>query len=103
MFKSEYYGFIVISLIKKKEVIYRQNMYIRGAYVNFPDFFRMGTHKTLDPFKVISSGCNALIVPFQQLPEGPMEVLLCERINYLRHSLFPPLNCLLTTASELRE
>ena len=46
----------------------------------FPDFFRMdtfidSTHETLVPFEVISSGCNALVVPFQQLLEGPMEVL----------------------------
>ena len=52
---------------------------IRGAY-KFPEFFRMGifidsTHMKLVPFEVISSGCNAL-VPFQQLLEGPMEVLL---------------------------
>ena len=33
-----------------------------------------------------SSGCNALVVLFQQLLEGPMEVLLCERVNDLRHS-----------------
>ena len=45
--------------------------------------------------------CNALDVPFQQLLEGPMEVLLCERVNDLRHSLFHLLNCLITTASEL--
>ena len=32
-----------------------------------------------------------------------MEVLLCERVNNLRHSLFHILNCLITTASELRE
>ena len=32
-----------------------------------------------------------------------MEVLLCERVNDLRHSLFHLLNCLITTASELRE
>ena len=36
-----------------------------------------------------------------------MEVLLCEHVNGLRHSLFHILNCLLTTASkfflELRE
>ena len=32
-----------------------------------------------------------------------MEVLLCERFNDLRHSLFLLLNCLITTASELRE
>ena len=29
-----------------------------------------------------------------------MEVLLCERVNDLRHSLFHLLNCLLTTASK---
>ena len=32
-----------------------------------------------------------------------MEVLLCERVNDLSHSLFHLLNCLITTASELRE
>ena len=31
-----------------------------------------------------------------------MEVLLCERVNDLRHSLFH-LNCLLTISSELKE
>ena len=70
----------------------------------FPDFFRMGTFiDTLVPFEVISSGCNAPVVPFQQLLEGPIEVLLCERVIDLRQSLFHILNCLITTASELRE
>ena len=32
-----------------------------------------------------------------------MEVLLRERVNDLRHSLFHLLSCLITTASELRE
>ena len=32
-----------------------------------------------------------------------MEVLLCERVNNLRQRLFHLLNCLKTTASELRE
>ena len=32
-----------------------------------------------------------------------MEVLLCERVNDLRHNLFQLLTCLITTASELRE
>ena len=32
-----------------------------------------------------------------------MEVLLYEHVNDLRHSLFHLLNCLITTASELRE
>ena len=38
------------------------------------------------PFEVISSGCNALVAPFQQLLEGPIEVLLHERVSDLRHS-----------------
>ena len=68
-------------------------MFVRGSYDKFPDFFRMGTfidstHETLVPFEVFSSGCNALVVPFQQLLEGPTEILLCERVNDLRHSLF---------------
>ena len=78
-------------------------IYIRGAYDKFPDIFCMGTHETQVPFKVISSGCNALVLPFQQLLEGPMEVLLCKRVNDLRHSLFYLLNCLISTASVLRE
>ena len=57
---------------------------------------------SVTPFEVISSGCNALVVPLQLL-EGPREVLLCERANDLRHSLFHLLNCLITTASGLRE
>ncbi len=65
------------------------------------------THETLVPFEVISPGCNALVVPFQQLLEGPMDVLLCEHVNDLHRSLFHLLNCLITTASkfflELRE
>ena len=32
-----------------------------------------------------------------------MEVLLCEHVSDLHHSLFHLLNCLITTASELRE
>ena len=61
------------------------------------------TPMKLVPFEVISSGCNALVVPFQQLLEGLKESLLCEYVNDLRHSLFHLLNCLMTTASELRE
>ena len=62
--------------------------------------FRMGTIiETLVPFEVISSGCNAIVVPFQQLQEGPMELLLCERVNDLCHSFFHLLNCLIMTAS----
>ena len=84
-------------------------IYLQDVYDKFPDFFCMGTfidsttHETLVQFEVISSGCNALVVPIQQLLEGPMEVLLCERVNDVRHSLFHLLNCLITTASELRE
>ena len=35
-------------------------------------------------------------MPFQQFPECPIEVLLCEHVNDLRHSL----NCLITSASK---
>ena len=82
---------------------------IRGTYNNFPDFFCIGTfidstHMKLVPFEVISNSCNALVgTHFQQLLEGPMEVLLCERVSDLCHSLFHLLNCLIMTASELRE
>ena len=33
----------------------------------------------------------------------PMEVLFCERVNDFHHSLFHLLNCLITTASELKK
>ena len=65
--------------------------------------FLDSTHMKLVPFEVISSGCNALVVPFQQFLEGPVEVLLCERVNDFRHSLFHLLNCLIATASELQD
>ena len=77
--------------------------YIQGSVNKFPDFFRMGTFiETLVPIEVIFFGGNVL-VPFQQLLEGPMEVLLCERVNVFRHRLFHLLNCLIMTACELRE
>ena len=81
-------------------VVYRDEIttVIRGSLNMFPDFF---VWELL--FEVISSRCNVLVVPFQQLLEGPMEVLLCERFNDLRHSLFHLLNCLITTSSEFRE
>ena len=49
------------------------------------------------------SKINALVVSFQQILEGPIEILLCELVNDLHHSLFHFLNCLITTASELWE
>ena len=76
--------------------------------MSFQTFFRMGTfidstHMKLYPLRSNPPSSNALVVPFQQLLESPMEVLLRERVNDLRHSLFHLLNCLITTASELRE
>ena len=50
------------------------------------------THETLVYFQVISFGCNALVVPFQHPLEGPMKVLLYERVNDLHHCLFHLLN-----------
>ena len=83
-------------------------IYLRSAYDKFPDFFRMGTFidrthmKLSSPLKKYPPA-DALVVPFQQLLEGPMEVHLCEVVNDLRRRLFHLLNCLITTASELRE
>ena len=39
-------------------------------------------YETLVLFEVTSSGCNALVV-FQQLLEGPMDVLLCVTASFL--------------------
>ena len=55
-------------------------IYIRSAYDKYPDVSGKGTfihsahRKTQVPFEVISSGYNALVVPFQQLLQGPMDV-----------------------------
>ena len=83
-----------------------QNIFMNAAKkilnnTSIPDSFIDSTHMKL--FQVISSGCNALVAPFQQLLKGSMEVLLCERVHNLRHSLFHLFNCLITTASELKE
>ena len=55
---------------------------IWGLLNKFPDIFIWALllivqyiHETLVPFEVISSGWNTLGLPFQQLLEGPMEVL----------------------------
>ena len=69
---------------------------IRGACDKFPDFFCMctfidSTHMKLVAFEVISFSCNALVALFQQLLEGPMEVL------------FHLLKYLITTALLIRE
>ena len=77
--------------------------YVSSLFFRISTFFDKYTHETLVPFEVISPNCNALFVPLQKLLEGPIEVLLCEHVNDLRHSLFHLLNCLITTASELRE
>ena len=102
--------FIVFSWSNNNQFHYTTEIKVKYEVPTmFPDFFSYGhfywqyTHETIVPFEVISSGCNALVVPFQQLLEGLMEVLLCERVNDLRHSLFHLLNCLITTASVLRE
>ena len=82
--------------------IYKYEVHTIGFQTFFVWALLLIVHENLVPFEIISSGCNAL-VPFQQLLEGPMEVLLCERVNDLRHSLFHLLNCLITTVCELRE
>ena len=60
-------------------------------------------HIYINIYIYVMCDCNALVVPFQQLLEGPMEVLFCEHVNDLRHSFYHLLNCLIPTASKLRE
>ena len=82
-------------------------MNIRGSLIKFSDFFRMDTFIDSTHMNLLSpskySPPAALVVPFQQLQQGPIEVLMREPLNDLRHSLFHLLNCLITTACELRE
>ena len=82
------------------------HIYIRGSLNKFPDFFRMGTF--ID---------NTHMKPYSPSKESPLSAMhLSYRsnifwktpwksscVNYLRHNLFHLLNCLITTASELRE
>ena len=81
--------------------IYEDHQIIFQTFFVWALLLRVHTWNS-NPFEVISSGCNALL-PFQQILGGHMEVFLCERINNLRYSLFHLLNCLITTASEIRE
>ena len=71
-------------------------IYIRGSLNKFPDFFCMALLLTVHTWNSCPHRSNLV-----QL-KGPMEVLLCECVNDLHHSLFH-LNCLIMTASELRE
>ena len=61
-------------------VIRKIYTYIYKYIYKFPDLFRVGTFINSTHMKLYSSGCNALVVPFQQLLEGHMDVLLCERV-----------------------
>ena len=98
------YIYIYIYMIYIYIYIYTRIIKKVSRLFSYEHFYWEYTHETLVPFEVISSDCNPLVVPFQQLLEGPIEVLLCERVNNLRHCLFHLLNCLITTtASELRE
>ena len=78
------------------------NCRVRGTInrlFSYGNFYWENTQETLIPFEIISSGCNALVVPLQQ----PLESLLYERVNDLRHRLFYLLSCLITTACYLKE
>ena len=88
---------------KKKSFEYTRIIKKVSRLFSYGRFYWQYTHETQVPFEVISSGCNALVLPFQQLLEGPMEVLLFEHVYDLRHSLFHLLSCLITIACELRE
>ena len=92
-------------MLFSRQVSCQNTKNIQGSLNKFPVFFFVWALllivQTLVPYKVISSGCNASVVPFQQLFQSPREVLLCERVNDLRHSLFHLLNCLITTASNV--
>ena len=91
---EERYAIKLFLTWKKARETYRMlQTAFRPSYINLASV----------PFEIISPSCNALVLPFQQLLEVPIEFLLCDRVNDLRHSLFHLLNCLITTESELRE
>ena len=80
---------------------------MRGSWNKFPDFFVWALLLIVHTWNssplrgnLLQLQCTCL--PFQQFLEGPTEVLWCEHVNDLRHSLFHLLNCLITTASELK-
>ena len=82
-----------------------QFVLLRGSFNKFPGFFFVWALLLIvhtGNYSLLRSNllqCNSLVVPFKQLLEGPMEVLLCERVT----SSFHLLNCLITTVSECRE
>ena len=80
---------------------------IRGAYVKFPDFFVWALllivntwNSSLLRSNHLQLQCTCCTIPTTS--ERPPGIVLCEHVNDLRHSLFH-LNCLIMTASELRE
>ena len=75
-------------------------IYIRRALNKIPDFFRMSTSSTLQS-NLLQLKCTCCTVPTTS--GRAMEVLLSERVNDLRHSLFLLVNCLITTFYELRK
>ena len=83
---------------------------IRGSLNKFPDFFRKGTFidnahmKLKSPTNESPPAAMHLLYHSNNFWKAPMEVLLCERVNDLRHSFFHLLDCLIMIASyELRE
>ena len=76
--------------------------------ISFKIFFHMGILLIVHTWNssplrsnLLRLQCTSCTVPTTS--GSPMEFLLCERVNDLRHSLFYLRNCLMTTASELRK
>ena len=80
---------------------------LRGAYDIFLTFYVWVLLLIVHPWNssplrsnLLQPQCTCTVPPNSERPHG---VLLCERVNALRYSLFHLLNCLITTASELSE
>ena len=80
---------------------------LRGSLNKFPEFLVWALllivhtwNSSLLRSNILRLQCTCCTVP---ITSASLEVLLCQRVNDLRHSLFRLLNCLITTASEVRE
>ena len=84
-----------------------RNLEVQGAYDSFQTFFVWALFLIVHTWNSsplrsnpLRLQCTCCTVP---TTSGRLIEVLCEPINDLRHSLFHLLNCLITTASELRE
>ena len=84
IYGARVYIYIYIYMGRERE---RERERVRRSLNKFPDFFVWALLLIVHKWNSSPLPSNALIVSFQQLLGGPMEVPMCEPIIDLRHSL----------------